>query len=100
MGGDSGLANKREGCQAEHDPGLTQSSLDKDVDTQDASDTQFSSISTPSDKLPNGPPPQEKPVPEAHQFEHQKSRGMIALIMSALCVRRPKRSLNMFVANS
>ena len=74
MGGNAGLSN-------EPDP----LSLDKELNTL-ASDTLFSSTSEPSDTLPNGPPTQEKASHEAQKLEDQKSKGMIALIMSALCV--------------
>ena len=89
-GGGDGFSNLTQGRQADRDPEKTQS-LDKDIDTQDASDIQLSSISAPSDKVPNESPPQNNAAPETQQLEHQKSKGMIALIMSALCVRRLQR---------
>jgi len=87
ISGGHDFSNETQGRQPEHDLGKTQS-LDKDIDTQDAFDTQLSSVSTPSDKVPNESSPQENAPPEAQKLEHQKSKGMIALIMSALCVRR------------
>src|SRR5579871_594935 len=86
---DGGFTQDR---QKEYDPGLKQS-FDKDLNTQDTSDTQlnldtqFSSISAPTDNLSNGRSLQEKASPEMQKLEHQMSKGMIALIMSALCVR-------------
>jgi hypothetical protein len=82
MGGNADLTNV---TQVEPDTSVSQS-FDKDLDTQDASETRLSSISTPSDIVPNGPPTQEMAAPETEKLEHQKSKGMIALIMSALCV--------------
>ena len=81
MGGNTNMT------QVELDTGLTQS-FDKELHTRNESETQVSSISTPSDtdRVPNGPPTQEKVAPETEKLEHQKSKGMIALIMSALCV--------------
>ena len=89
MGGDYGFTNKMQGHQTEHEPDVKQS-----LDSQDVSDTQFSSISAPSDRLPNGPPSQELVAPEAQKL---KSKGMIALIMSALCVRRLQQKLNILL---
>jgi len=83
MGNNADLTNV---ARIEPDPGLMQS-LDKDLDTHDVSDTQFSSISAPSYTVQNGSSSQEMASPEAQKLEHQKSKGMIALIMSALCVR-------------
>jgi len=91
IGDDAELANNTQGHQAAvSDTPPVEKSLDNDLDTQDSCETRVGSNLAP-ETVPNGSATQEKVArngrpQEPQKLEDQKSKGVIALIMSALCV--------------